>query len=63
MTVYAIIGGTGLTRLEGLSIHQSLPWTRLMALRRRISRRVNTPGARCCFWRATVIRIASRRIR
>ncbi|WP_162094724.1 S-methyl-5'-thioinosine phosphorylase [Pseudomonas chlororaphis] len=25
MTVYAIIGGTGLTRLEGLSIRQSLP--------------------------------------
>ncbi|CAI8824186.1 putative S-methyl-5'-thioinosine phosphorylase [Pseudomonas chlororaphis] len=25
MTVYAIIGGTGLTRLEGLSLHQSLP--------------------------------------
>lgn len=25
MTVYAIIGGTGLTQLEGLSIRQSLP--------------------------------------
>ena len=24
MTVYAIIGGTGLTQLEGLSIRQSL---------------------------------------
>ncbi|EPN63710.1 5'-methylthioadenosine phosphorylase, partial [Pseudomonas syringae pv. actinidiae ICMP 19096] len=25
MTVYAIIGGTGLTQLEGLNIRQSLP--------------------------------------
>lgn len=25
MTVYAIIGGTGLTQLEGLTIHEALP--------------------------------------
>lgn len=38
MTVYAIIGGTGLTQLEGLTIKRSLAWTRLMARLRLISR-------------------------
>ncbi len=43
MTVYAIIGGTGLTQLEGLNIRQSLPMNTLMAHRPAKSRSATMP--------------------
>lgn len=63
MSVYAIIGGTGLTQLEGLTLSESCRSKRRMARRPRRSSVAATPGARCCSWRVTVIRTASRRTR
>lgn len=49
MTVYAIIGGTGLTRLEGLEIRQSLALDTPTARRLQRCRSASTPAAKCCF--------------
>lgn len=63
MSVYAIIGGTGLTQLEGLTLSESLPIETPYGAPSRRSSVAATPGARCCSWRVTVIRTASRRTR
>ncbi len=63
MTVYAIIGGTGLTQLDGLTIKAALNLDTPFGAPSAPVLRGEYAGGRCCFWRVMASRIGFRRTR
>ena len=63
MTVYAIIGGTGLTQLDGLTISRSLALDTPYGPTSADIQIGSLAAVKCCFWHAMAIRTGCRRIR